>query len=669
MAIIIPSSKIYSINNSKVRNNVIERIEVSANAPTLAREYNKQVMSEDYDTSNMWTLPSPTSTNVLSYYNYQTTSHSYYSASYAVRVLASGVLPIYKNLRFEIPKVIDNVFINNIKDGQINGVNNIKTTITYEYEWMRTSPTFEIQDVPAGESFNRYKLTSLIADIPIFNKGIESQELINLPTSFDLAGPGSAPVLSLSFPSDETNVSTAKVIYNSETDLYEVDLTVLCGLSYFKVAGGKNFTLDSEQFPISCDYFTMSGGYPTKIANNLGYGTVTSGIIKNYKPLSLNVAFYGNTIELNLKEETLYINGETAKKVYSVERNELMQTTNYRGAEASLVEDFSKTQELYAKGKETATVRCSIGDYYDTENGLTITPKTDSKMTFEIGDKVVPMVRNSKGQDNVLSSYSNGTAKVFNVVGEKYIYDGAVWQELTLRETGEGLYIYQTENPYLTFSSETDFTLSVYNQNKGWNGVIEYSTNALDWAVWNAETISSVNGKLYVRGLGNTRIGMNTLNYNNWILNGTDIHCYGNIETLLDYKAVQNNIHPPMGAYCFGYLFAKNDSLITPPSLPSTQLSRGCYYAMFSWCSNLTTLPLLPATNLAEGCYSYMFNYCSKIAISETQTSTYNKPYRIPLVGNGTATGDVATGMFTQTTTNLGTPEINTTYYTSNELV
>jgi hypothetical protein len=444
MAIIIPSSKIYAVDNPKVRNNVIERIEVYANEPTLTREYDKQVFGEDYDTINDWTLPSSTSTNVLSYYDYKTTSHSFYSASYAVRVLASGVLPIYKNLHFEIPKVIDNVFINNIKYGQINGVNNIKTSITYEHVWMRVSPTFEIQDVPAGESFDRYKLTSLIADTPIYNKGIESQELINLPTYFDLAGTGSSPVLSLSFPSDETNVSTAKVIYNSETDLYEVDLTVLCGLSYFKVAGGKNFTLDSDQFPISCDYFTTSGGYPTKIANNLGYGAVTSGIIKNYKPLLLNVAFYGNTLELNLKEETLYINGKTAKKVHSVERNELMQTTNYRGSLESLVDDFSRTQKKYKDGKETATIRCSISEYLDENGKLVISSKNADKMLFEHYDKVVPMVRSGRMKELAMSYTADGLAKVFDVVGVRVFFDGAVWQELTLRESGEGIDIGRT---------------------------------------------------------------------------------------------------------------------------------------------------------------------------------------------------------------------------------
>lgn len=57
-----------------------------------------------------------------------------------------------------------------------------------------------------------------------------------------------------------------------------------------------------------------------------------------------------------------------------------------------------------------------------------------NKMTFEIGDKVIPMVRRADGTDTPMSRTISGSAKQFRVCGTKIYYDGAVWQELTLQE-------------------------------------------------------------------------------------------------------------------------------------------------------------------------------------------------------------------------------------------
>lgn len=87
----------------------------------------------------------------------------------------------------------------------------------------------------------------------------------------------------------------------------------------------------------------------------------------------------------------------------------------------------------YAKGKETATLLCSISDYYDESGEKVIDTKTN-KMSFRLHDEVIPYVFGADGQDKPMSKYQDGSAKVFEVVGSNIIYDGAVWQELTLQE-------------------------------------------------------------------------------------------------------------------------------------------------------------------------------------------------------------------------------------------
>jgi len=121
---------------------------------------------------------------------------------------------------------------------------------------------------------------------------------------------------------------------------------------------------------------------------------------------------------------------------------------------------------------------------------------------------------------------------------------------------------------------------------------------------------------------------------------------------------------------CYYEMFKYCRSLTKVSELPATTLAYECYYGMFSECASLTKLLKLPATKLASGCYGYMFSGCKKIKISTTQSAEYPYEYRIPNAGTGTAAGSALSGMFSGTGgTITGTPTINSTYYTSNEVV
>jgi len=107
---------------------------------------------------------------------------------------------------------------------------------------------------------------------------------------------------------------------------------------------------------------------------------------------------------------------------------------------------------------------------------------------------------------------------------------------------------------YLTFSSTSSFTLATANSAKNWNGTLEYSTDKSTWTVWDGTTtLSSSGNKLYLRGIGNTRITL--FAYCNWILTGSNISCTGNIENLLDYQTVARGEHPIMDNSCYNSLF------------------------------------------------------------------------------------------------------------------
>lgn len=294
---------------------------------------------------------------------------------------------------------------------------------------------------------------------------------------------------------------------------------------------------------------------------------------------------------------------------------------------------------------------------------------------------------------------------------------GRVWKKLSAESAEE------PDTNYLTFSSPNNFTIATRNSNKTWDGTIEYSTDANTWKTWNGvSTLSSANGFLYLRGIGNTKItGKENTDYG-FLISGAEISCMGNIENLLDYEVVANGAHPIMASYCFYLLFAKCTglisapelpamtltsscyerifsgctslriapklpamtmvfkcyylmfsgctSLISAPPLPATTIASDCYFGMFSGCTKLENLPRLPATTLGSNCYFNMFKDCTSIKLSTLRAGEYQTVYRIPTIGTGKTATNALLSMFDGTGgTFAGTPEINTEYYTSNTLV
>ena len=220
---------------------------------------------------------------------------------------------------------------------------------------------------------------------------------------------------------------------------------------------------------------------------------------------------------------------------------------------------------------------------------------------------------------------------------------------------------------YLTFSSNSSFTLKVYDNTKHWDGTLYYSTNTTDWIVWSGvTTLSSFNNKLYLRGTGNTKITGSAASRFRWELTGTAIECIGNIENLLDWETVALGNHPAMAKSCFAFLFA-GAPLIAPPSLPAISVTELCYAYMFSGIRSLNIVNILPATTMASYCYSQMYESSPSIKVSTTKTGIYQYEWRMPTSGTGTTyTGWSFAMVYKTGGTFKGDPVINVTYYVEN---
>ena len=125
-----------------------------------------------------------------------------------------------------------------------------------------------------------------------------------------------------------------------------------------------------------------------------------------------------------------------------------------------------------------------------------------------------------------------------------------------------------------------------------------------------------------------------------------------------------------LAANCYYYMFYGCTSLSQATKLPATSLAEYCYFYMFYGCTSLMQATKLPATSLASFCYYNMFYGCTKIKLSKTQSDECPYEYRIPTSGTGTTATSALGYMFKNTGgTFTGTPSINTTYYTANEVV
>ena len=262
----------------------------------------------------------------------------------------------------------------------------------------------------------------------------------------------------------------------------------------------------------------------------------------------------------------------------------------------------------------------------------------------------------------------------------------------------------------ITFTGETsDFTLKATY--KEWNGTVEYSTDHNTWKVWNGGEITSVSGKLYLRGRGNTTF--HTRRGAQFVLSAR-AGCSGNLNTLLEYSnppttLSASNCYSSMflnctnlttapelpattlasscynsmfygctnltaapalpattlASNCYRLMFYNCTNLTTAPALPATTLADYCYYGMFNACTNLTTAPELPATTLASACYNSMFYGCTVFKVSSTRTGSYQYAWRIPTSGTISSTpSDWNNNMLKNTGgTFTSNPSINTTYY------
>lgn len=434
MAIIIPSKNIYDKQNPKVRDNVIERIEVSAQEVSPNNEYEVSVYNGQFLCNNEY----EDTPQYLYDEQYERKDNvpqgDMYTEGY-VRIFTQ-VTGIYFSGRVSIQRLKNNKYISEILAGyKTNEDNTIETDVKFTAHTNKKEGTVtaiyrsNTKPSPDTATFER-NYPSEIKTYSLLPTKIEVENSASLYKEADDENDAHfnlGKTHTLIFNDNGTNLNRLSVIESD--DGFDFDFTVLCGAKIDKLSssgwytgyiGEPDYEVDEEGNPI----------YPEiRWVGDTTY----------YEPDYVEITVYGNTIGIDLNDNTVYIKEKTAKKVHGIDGNELMQTSNYNSlTNKNAIETmYGNTLLEYAKGKETATIRCSIADYYENGSKVIAIDNSTNKMCFEIGDEVVPMVYGANGQDRPMSLYQDGSQKVFKVLGTNIYYDGAVWQELSLQEVAQ----------------------------------------------------------------------------------------------------------------------------------------------------------------------------------------------------------------------------------------
>lgn len=171
-------------------------------------------------------------------------------------------------------------------------------------------------------------------------------------------------------------------------------------------------------------------------------------------------------------------------------------------------------------------------------------------------------------------------------------------------------------DPYIKFESAGTISFKFY----GNNGTYQYSLDGITWTTPTGDLTRGVTitggTEIYVRGTGveGQAVSQGCCKFQNLTSTaGVDIVLSGNIEALVNYEKVANDIHPTLPNNVFWTTFMNCSSLVSVPDLLAINLPLRCYCVMFKNCTNIKKVPKIMATVLGESSLGGLFQGCTSL--------------------------------------------------------
>ena len=429
MSIRIPSTNIYKKENKKILDNQINNIYFSENKIILRNE-------KLYDENYVFFLNKDGQVTNIIEDNYSKSQNSNYDSYYIINKTENEDDKIYAaRVKFSLPISIG------VKDIDIES--KIRLAITYDVfhqfpdlSTAETKKTFLFRQENGTLGILRGADNISPIDVAATNKAyiyiekddgvtIEGLVIFYIASFFEVKQGG---VTTSSWWFDRTKSANVSITLSDYIKTEQIDKKILDNsnknifeLPFNNLYQETNISLKNEIIISKVDNGTSGAvwvrtDYALNIGDVIYYNGSLATVIKidtgngySIMPyLSANSFVsmpYGETVTVNIVE---YWTNELSKKILN----------------------------SYKNGKETAKISCSISDYYDYDSGEKVISIDNSigKMSFRLYDQVIPMVYGADGKDRPMSLNKNGKPKVFQVLGSKIYYNGAVWQELSLQE-------------------------------------------------------------------------------------------------------------------------------------------------------------------------------------------------------------------------------------------
>ena len=182
--------------------------------------------------------------------------------------------------------------------------------------------------------------------------------------------------------------------------------------------------------------------------DNIGVTFTISSVINrngvNFYATNCKFSIEGVYIK-QLEDEKITVgNQQNQSTNLNLPTNTLIQRKNLYGIKLGTTdrrEDYSyklinEVYSRYKNGKETATLLCEVGKYYDLEGNLVVDAESEDETISPLLKKydiVIPYVMTANGE-KPLSVDADGFAKQFEIIGVNISYNGIARQEIIIQE-------------------------------------------------------------------------------------------------------------------------------------------------------------------------------------------------------------------------------------------
>ena len=300
MAIKIPSKNIYNIKNPKIRDNFIDNIKVEQKNIIENSEYDIVVFRKEIE-NDLTLVPLENFDYVqnASKYEYVTLHDGSIVNGYDIRFISCCGYQDYKRtekITIKIPKLSKNKYITNVFAGETEqNEEQIKYALYGKIATGNAKVTTTIKTEKQSVEFTNVK---------ILTQNISKTSSMVIPKSISYTYEGTHQI------SGKTATVTSSLSYDAFSKIFE-----------------KEFDEDEDYFYLS--FYIIPSLRIIKVgfnyANPTSYDIITSdgAIYEDYIPVRIEFSIYGNTIGIDLEDDTLSY--KSGNNPFSLNGNELMQ--------------------------------------------------------------------------------------------------------------------------------------------------------------------------------------------------------------------------------------------------------------------------------------------------------------------------------------------------------